>query len=387
MSCLKIYQDNYIDATIISNRFIDEYMADANDAQLKIYLFILRMMNAGRAFSISEIADTFNHTEKDVMRALKYWEKCRVFSLEYDNDRNLSGIHLLELEAREDADAPKAPVVSLISRQEDKAEPQPSVQKPVRSEAGKAPASVPSVKNVPVSEGDKPAVTASSAPSSAFVKPAYSLDELKAFQEKDSTAQLLFIAEQYLGRTLSPADMKSILFFSDSLHFSDDLIDYLLQYCVERGKKDFRYIEKVAVSWAEAHVSTPAEAEGHASRYDKCVYTIMNALGKTNAPTRREAEYISRWRGEYSFETEIIIEACERTVLATDKHRFEYADKILLSWKEAGVRHPADIARLDEGFQKARPAKQTSDRSIDKYNRFMQNNYDYDALEQELLRN
>lgn len=38
--------------------------------------------------------------------------------------------------------------------------------------------------------------------------------------------------------------MKSILFFSDGLHFSDDLIDYLLQYCVERGKKDFPLYRK-----------------------------------------------------------------------------------------------------------------------------------------------
>lgn len=83
-------------------------------------------------------------------------------------------------------------------------------------------------------------------PADPYAKPAYSLDELKSFQQQENTAQLIFIAEQYLGRTLSPADMKSILFFTDKLHFSDDLIDYLLQYCVERGKKDFRYIEKVA---------------------------------------------------------------------------------------------------------------------------------------------
>lgn len=235
----------------------------------------------------------------------------------------------------------------------------------------------------PSKEENKPPQAAPS----AFAKPSYTLDELKAFQEKESTAQLLFIAEQYLGRTLSPSDMKSILFFSDHLHFSDDLIDYLLQYCVERGKKDFRYMEKVAISWAEANISTPAEAEGHASRYDKCVYSIMNALGKTNSPTRKEAEFIRRWREEYAFETDIIIESCERTVLATDRHRFEYADKILASWKEAGVHHKADIAKLDEGFQKNRPAKPASDRSIDKYNRFMHNDYDYDALEQELLRN
>ena len=353
-------------------------MAEANDAQLKIYLYLLRMMNAGRTFSISGIADAFNHTEKDVMRALKYWEKCKVLSLEYDNEKNLVGIHLLELENKEEPAVSKAPVVSLLPRQEEKNE-----EAEILPEKAEAKSAASYAVQSPSKEGNKPPQAAPS----AFAKPSYTLDELKAFQEKESTAQLLFIAEQYLGRTLSPSDMKSILFFSDHLHFSDDLIDYLLQYCVERGKKDFRYMEKVAISWAEANISTPAEAEGHASRYDKCVYSIMNALGKTNSPTRKEAEFIRRWREEYAFETDIIIESCERTVLATDRHRFEYADKILASWKEAGVHHKADIAKLDEGFQKNRPAKPASDRSIDKYNRFMHNDYDYDALEQELLRN
>ena len=38
MSHLTIYQDNYTNATVISIRFIDEYMKSANDALLKIYL-------------------------------------------------------------------------------------------------------------------------------------------------------------------------------------------------------------------------------------------------------------------------------------------------------------------------------------------------------------
>lgn len=146
-------------------------------------------------------------------------------------------------------------------------------------------------------------------------------------------------------------------------------------------------MEKVAISWAEAHVTTPAEAESHASRYDRTVYNIMNALGKTNAPTRREAEYIRRWREEYGFEPSLIMIACDRTVLATDRHRFEYADKILSAWKDAGVRHEADIDRLDQGFQKEKPGKTVPLRPADKYNRFMQNSYDYDALEKELLHN
>ena len=331
-------------------------MPQANDAQLKIYLFLLRMLSAGRSLDIPEIADVFNHTEKDVMRALKYWEKCGVLLLEYDAAKNLTGIRLLDLTG-------SRPVSENAS---EKAVPQKTVSESRTAEKS-------------------PSESRRSSDQEAYARPSYSLDDLKAFQEKDSTAQLLFIAEQYLGRTLSPSDIKSILFFSDRLHFSDDLIDYLLQYCVERGKKDFRYMEKVAISWAEAGVTTPAEAERQAGRYDRTVYTIMNSLGKTNAPTRREAEFIRRWREEYGFEPSIIMEACERTVLATDRHRFESADKILSSWKESGVHHLSDIARLDAGFQKEKPARQTRERSADRYNRFMQNSYDYDALEKELL--
>ena len=352
MSRLKICQDGCAGVTIVSNRFIDEFMPQANDAQLKIYLYLLRAVNAGRPLDIPKIADAFNHTEKDVMRALKYWEKCGVLLLEYDAAGNLTGIRLSGLSG-----SPAAP------RKEETA----------------------AVPSVPESAGSDPGAPDSIRTSGKEIRPSYSLDELKAFQQKDSAAQLLFIAEQYLGRTLSPSDVRSILFFSDRLHFSDDLIDYLLQYCVERGKKDFRYIEKVAVSWAEAGVTTPAEAEKQAVKYDKTVYAVMNALGKTNAPTRREAGFIRRWREDLGFELPIIQEACERTVLATDRHRFEYADKILSSWKESGVRHLSDIARLDEGFQKEKPARQGRERSADRYNRFMQNSYDYDALEKELL--
>lgn len=403
MSCLKIYQDNYTDSTIVSNRFIDEYMAEANDAQLKIYLYLLRMMNSGKDFDISGIADTFNHTEKDVMRALKYWEKCRVLRLEYDSGRNLNGIHLLDLtkEAKDTGDAdsaalPRSGRTGQTARSGQAAGPAQSGQAgkvqevSLQRSALQDSTAQTAVQTAVPSSGTGGAAAASPAAreNPAFARPSYSLDELKTFQEQESTAQLLFIAEQYLGRTLSASDMKSILFFSDKLHFSFDLIDYLLQYCVERGKKDFRYMEKVAISWAEAGVSTPADAENHASRYDKTVYTVMNALGKTSAPTRREAEFIRRWREEYGFEAAIIMEACDRTVLATDRHRFEYADKILSAWKEAGVHHTADIARLDEGFQKERPARQQAPaRAVDKYNRFMQNSYDYDALEQELLNN
>ena len=354
MSRIKLYKDSQVNYTAISNRFIDEYMRDANDAQLKVYLYLVRAMSAGRSTSISDIADEFNHTEKDVMRALKYWEKVNLLSLDFDENKTLIGIHIEDIYANEtvapvheSAPAALAPVLSIVPRQQ-----------PVQ-QAAVSPA--------------------------APAKPAFSADELRAFKEREDTSQLLFIAESYLKRPLTASEMKSILYFSDVLHFSDDLIDYLIQYCIERGKKDFKYIEAVAINWAEAGIATPKQAEKFAYKYDKSVYAIMNALGKSSSPTSRELEYIKRWTKEYAFEQDVILEACERTVLATDKHRFEYAESILLSWFKAGVHHKSDIQKMDELFQKKRNTAGRTPASTNKFNQFTQNDYDYDALEKELL--
>ena len=369
MSTISLIGDGSQNATILSNIFIDEYMKDANDAQLKIYLYLLRMLQANSAPDISDIADKFNHTEREVLRALTYWEKCGVLALEYAPDKSLCAIRLLRLSSRQQAAA------SFL------VQPQPlSAEIPDTAPAAPVVSDKQDTLEAPVSSLSVPE-------KSPYEKPAYSLDQLKNFSEQANTAQLIFIAEQYLGRTLSPADMKSLLFFSDVLHFSDDLIDYLLQYCVERGKKDFRYIEKVAIGWAEAHVTTPAEAEGHASRYDRTVYAVMNALGKTSNPTKNEVAYIMRWTRDYGFDTDIIMEACGRTVLATDKHRFAYADSILTSWYKAGVHHVADISGLDASYQKEKTAKPARTSSAAEYNRFMHSSYDFDALEKQLLKN
>ena len=71
MARLAIYKDSNINSTAISNRFIDEYMPDANAAQVKVYLFLTRMLGAGQATSVSDMADKFNYPEKDIIRALK----------------------------------------------------------------------------------------------------------------------------------------------------------------------------------------------------------------------------------------------------------------------------------------------------------------------------
>lgn len=368
MSCLTIYRDSALDSTLVSNRFIDDYMKEANDAQIKIYLYLIRLLSANINTSISDIADKFNHTEKDVLRALKYWEKNQILTLDYDDSKNLIGVHLNDLP---DIDSKKssstlAPVVSIVDKQ---------------------PASIAAASAQMSSQAS--IQTSAQTPVREIVKPSYSLDQLKEFKSREETAQLLFIVESYMGKPLTPNEIKSILFFTDELHFSDDLIDYLVQYCLGRGKRDFKYMEAVAINWAAEGISTPKQAEKFSYKYDKIVYNIMNALGKGGSPTTKELEFIQRWINEYAFGQDVITEACERTVLATDKHRFEYCEGILSNWKKADVHRKSDIARIDELYQKRRASSptKTASQTANKFNQFKQNDYDFDALEQEFMSN
>lgn len=63
MARIALYKDNYADSTVVSNLFIDEYMKDANDAQLKVYFYLLRMLNADRASVCPELR-TSSTTQK-----------------------------------------------------------------------------------------------------------------------------------------------------------------------------------------------------------------------------------------------------------------------------------------------------------------------------------
>ena len=382
MGQFTIYRDEYASYTAIPNRFIDEYMKEANDAQLKVYLYLLRMMSANLATSVSEIADKFNHTEKDVMRALKYWEKAQLLSLDYDDSKNLTGVHFKGFRHEEAPCIPQvsgpfygeAPVTtsqasSFQASTKENTDTGVSVQMPIVTILSRQ------------SDNQTPAA---SQPRDSYAKPSYSADDLRNFKDKESTSQLLFVAESYIGRPLTVTEMKSILYFSDCLHFSDDLIDYLIQYCVDRGKKDFKYIEKVALNWAQSGVTTPKQAEKFAARYDKSVYMVMKELGKSGAPTSKELEYINRWIKEYGFSADIIAEACERTVMATDSHRFEYAEGILSSWKKEDVRRKSDIQRIDEIYQKRKHQKAASS-SGNRFNQFSQRDYDFAELEAKLL--
>lgn len=365
-----ILKNNFqMNMTMLPNSFIDNYMANANGEFVKVYLFLLRhVADASSSLSISMIADYLNNTENDVLRAFRYWESVGLLKLGHDPDGGITAIEFLRDE--EENSIEETNEFSTYTQ----SYPQETIPSPgsasvteFRSETTSAPAEI---------EVSTP------------IANAVPLDTFRAQKEIKS---LLFIAEQYLGKTLTHTDVDTITYFYDTLHMSADLIEYLIESCVENGHKSMHYIQKVAISWAENGVETVSQAKEQSAAYSRNCYTVLNAFGiKNRGPATSELEYINKWADHFGFSSDIIQEACRRTISATHQPSFEYADRILTRWYESNIRHLTDISALDHEFQKERSlhkAPVTRQKTVTRnLNNFERRSYDMDSLEEQLLK-
>ena len=333
-------------ATLLPNDFIDNYMVNANGEFVKVYLFLLRHLDDPcSTLTIPMIADCLNNTENDILRAFRYWETEGLLTLEKDADGRITGIELQKTGFSQSAQKTA-----------------PAADKPVCTEPESRPAAPAASKAVPI-------------------------DTFRAQKELKS---LLFIAEQYLGKTLTRTDVDTITYFYDTLHMSADLIEYLIETCVENGHKSMHYIQKVALSWSDSGIETVSQAREQSAAYSRNCFTVLNAFGiKNRGPAASELTYIKKWAEEYGFTSDIIQEACRRTISATHQPSFEYADSILTKWHNSNIRHLADIASLDEAYQKERAAHRTVSsrpKTVTRnLNNFERRSYDMESLEEQLL--
>lgn len=334
--------------TIVPNYFLDTYMPKANGEFVKVYLFLIRAASAAAAstpLSVSILADKLNNTEKDILRALKYWEGEKLLSLTYDNYGTLTGIEFTSPEEQSH--------ISTVS-------------------------SVKAVSSPKVVIPDKPS---------------YSRDAIEKLTNQEDFATLLFVAQSYTGKTLSSNDTGSLVYIHNTLKFSTELTEYLIEYCVSLGHKSFSYIEKVAISWAEQNIRTIDEAKAVSSFYKKEYYQVLKEFGinKRN-PVDAEITMVNKWQNDYAFSMDIILDACRRTMSSIHQPSFEYADSILTKWYKAGVKKLSDVSILDDNFSrnkdnsryKAQQPVSTKPIS-NKFNNMPSRSYVYDDLEKQLL--
>ncbi len=367
------------DVTVLSNVFIDRFMPRAGGEFVKVYIYLLRMLGSPQeAFGLSQMADSLLCTEGDILRALKYWENEKLVSLIYEGNA-LTGITLL-------TPRNKADEISVNAEQDF-----PVQENPLSNlENAAAVSSQDTAFPVPDRTGSSSSSPAPSKPlsESRHLTP----DRVKELKQNEDIVQLLYIAEQYLGKTLTPTETRKILFFYDELHMSVDLIDYLIEYCVGRDHRSIRYIETVAMAWKEEGITTVEMAKDSTSRYSKEYFTVLKAMGITNRnPSDAEISLINTWTRDYGFAMELIQEACSRTVLQTGQPSFPYADKILQRWKDKNIRTLGDVRLQDAQHQKRKLEKAVSkadkpkSAAPNRFNNFHQRDYDFAEYEKKLL--
>lgn len=364
---MKIYTDSPEGVTVVKNAFIDQYMPQANGEFVKVYLYLLRCANTGRDLSLSSIADALDHTDKDIQRALAYWEKQDLIHIKASVSGVIQSITFSDLPST--SEELPADLTVYSSGGQTAAAPAPAV-----SAASSA-----------------PPAAAPSAPSAAA---SISRDKLAQLSEQQDVRQIFFVAEQYLQRPLTSTEQTDLIYYYDTLHFSSDLIIYLLEYCISKGAFNRHYMQRVALGWAESGITTVTQARQESNLYNKNYFTILNTFGiKGRNPAQPEIEIMSRWFREYDFTLDIIIEACSRTIRQIHQPSFEYANKILKQWNKNGVTSLDDVRRLDqqrteEQQRKAEQKKtepQPAKSSGNRFNNFTQREYDYSQLEKQLL--
>ncbi|SEV82072.1 DnaD domain-containing protein [[Clostridium] fimetarium] len=384
-----ILNNNNSNSIIVSNLFLDNFMPNANGEFVKIYLYLIRCISdPSMQISISLLADKFNHTENDVIRALRYWEKSGLISLLYDTSKKeLVSITLLSSDdtnyMKELSDKNSNNKNSNIDNTADIN----STSNNSNTTNHTARQDVPNI--------DVPIIIESIAERKP--KPSYTSSQLKQFCEKDDLSQLLYIAQKYLGKTLTSTETNSIIYFYEALKFPSDLIEYLIEYCVSKEHKSMRYIEKVAISWADAGIESISQAKKEITFHNNNIYSVMKAFGISNRNLGiREQEFISKWNDVYCFDSEIIIEACNRTIQVTHQPSFEYADSILSKWKEKNITRLSELKSLDEQYVQSKNTKEriltqkttgSSNSSSNKFNNFTQRDYNFDELEKQLIGN
>lgn len=364
---------------MVQNTFIDQYMPHANGEFVKVYLYLLRCANTDRELSISSIADVFDHTEKDVRRALTYWENQRLIRLKLASDGTVLSATFCEINGQDFNGQSCSPGAGLHS-----VHIADSGCSPFPVQADKPAASCGS----PSASENASAVYVPASDTSSRQETAPSRARIDALKEQEDIRQLIFVAEQYLQRPLTSTELSDFIYYYDTLQFSTDLIEYLLEYCISKGSTSRHYMKKVALSWAEAGISTVLQAKQETNLHNRNYFTVLNTFGiKGRGPAIPEQEFMSRWFNDFGFSETIVVEACKRTIRQTHQPNFQYTDKILAQWHEKGVKSMSDITRLDQqrkAQQKKQPAR-TQVSEHNRFNNFAQRKYDYTQLEQQLL--
>ena len=358
-------------STQVPNEILLHYLLKANGENVKIYLYLLMAsQNPGLTgqVSVETLADRLDLTERDIIRALHYWEREGLLTL-MEEGGYINGISLRTPEMIQAAPdithsfiETGAPHLRVLNSERE---------------------------SVPGFEEDAPVGPTEKEIPQRFT---YSQMQIDALAKDVEMQRTLSHVEQALGAPLSPAHMQLVMYLICDLSFSGDLVCYLYDLGAERQKTNPRYIETIAIEWAKKGIRSVVDARAEAADFAGKYRPIVKALGLHRDLAPAEKEIVDSW-DEYHFSDDILVEACKRTILQTGEINLRYTSKILAGWSGQDVKTMEDITRADEAFHKAKknhskpapPRKRLNNNSFQNFRGRDYSDEDYEDMERQFL--
>lgn len=342
MSLLLLQNQLSIDTLVVPGYFIDRFLPAASGTDIKVYLYLLRAVaTSAPGLSSASISDSLDISEKEVLRALSYWEKAGLLRLSFTSDHELNGVAFTDPPAKK-ADSARAeqavqtaPTVKVPSAKA----PNVAVQTAVAAQAAAHTAAP-----------DMPARSvAAEAEDDAADSSCHLTQEDQALLDHDPEFNIYMSAwQQYFPQPFTYSDTERISYWYLKFNRSIEIIDYLIDYCASHDHPNTKYMNKVALEWHKRGFRTLAEIRNHNQLCSNTAYAVMKAYGLYNQkPAPAQLDCIERWINEYNFSTEMIVLACNRTMQKLQRPDMKYTEGILRNWKKKNIRTTADVEAED----------------------------------------
>lgn len=173
------------------------------------------------------------------------------------------------------------------------------------------------------------------------VKP--QMKEVVATQKRSPEfAYLLDTVSARLGKPLTYGDMETLLYLHDTAALPVEIILMVVEYAAQGEHFSMRYIEKVALDWADKGITTLAAAEEHLCALERGRNALIKVqtvcgLSRPLSTAASTMELAEKWVYTWQVADELLQRAY--AICAETKHGFhaKYMDGILRNWQTQGI--------------------------------------------------
>lgn len=342
-------------ATLLANSFIDNYMAECNGTQLKVYLYLLR--HCQEEISVSMLASSLDITNNTVIKALKHWNDLGLIDYSLGEDSELKSLVIRDANSvLLDATKTMDKEASEVSEDEAVAPAKKAVKKEtkelklakkeseVKTDASKTDASQANEEVVSI-------LASGSIPNWMSVEGWDQLFEDEIFREKltgsdqENLDSLAFV----LNHPITPSEIDFVAFLYNKEHgcgFDSDLIVYLFSHCYELINKSYgessAYYKRVALSWYE---------EGYRNIADYLIPAMESHLGVPVSGVAQTTRAVG-WVTKNKISINVILDACDRACMV-DKDRFKTLCGKIKHYIEAHITTMDQVKERDKRLSEA----------------------------------